>query len=255
MRKLLKKRGFAPDVLVTDRVRSYGAAKAEIGLSARHEPGLAQEQSGREFASTDSTPRAEDAAFQIARISPTIPVCSRRHPKHVQRPTPSHIPRHAPRSQRRSIAGMGSGYRCLIISRSTWLITSLSPGGGEKSRSTAYPPGTSLRYWRVFLSLSRKRLRGPDNPSKSSSFRRRDWMGFGFIACCRARGLRAMSSMRPQLRPRGAGGGPRPTGSTAKPWCALCWRTNAANRGSAPWSGRRRQRKKTAADFAMSARR
>ena len=32
-------------------------------------------------------------------------------------------------------------------------------------------------------------------------------MGFGFIACCRARGLRAMSSMRPQLRPRGAGGG------------------------------------------------
>ena len=34
-------------------------------------------------------------------------------------------------------------------------------------------------------------------------------MGFGFIACCRARGLRAMSSMRPQLRPRGAGGGPK----------------------------------------------
>jgi transposase-like protein len=33
MRKLLKKQGFAPDVLVTDRLRSYGAAKAEIGLS------------------------------------------------------------------------------------------------------------------------------------------------------------------------------------------------------------------------------
>ena len=37
MRKLLKKRGFAPDVLVTDRLRSYGAAKTEMGLSARHE--------------------------------------------------------------------------------------------------------------------------------------------------------------------------------------------------------------------------
>jgi len=37
MRKLLKKRGFAPDVLVTDRLRSYGAAKSEMGLSARHE--------------------------------------------------------------------------------------------------------------------------------------------------------------------------------------------------------------------------
>jgi transposase-like protein len=40
MRKLLKKQGFAPDVLVTDRLRSYGAAKAEIGLLARHERGL-----------------------------------------------------------------------------------------------------------------------------------------------------------------------------------------------------------------------
>ena len=40
MRKLLKKQGFAPDVLVTDKRRSYGAAKVEIGLSARHEQGL-----------------------------------------------------------------------------------------------------------------------------------------------------------------------------------------------------------------------
>ena len=40
MRTLLKKQGFAPDVLVTDKLRSYGAAKSEIGLSARHEQGL-----------------------------------------------------------------------------------------------------------------------------------------------------------------------------------------------------------------------
>ena len=40
MRKLLKKQGFAPDVLVTNRLRSYGAAKVEIGLQARHEQGL-----------------------------------------------------------------------------------------------------------------------------------------------------------------------------------------------------------------------
>jgi putative transposase len=30
MRKLLKKHGFAPDVLVTDRLRSYTAAKSEL---------------------------------------------------------------------------------------------------------------------------------------------------------------------------------------------------------------------------------
>jgi putative transposase len=39
MRKLMKKQGFAPDLLVTDRLRSYGAAKAELKLTARHEQG------------------------------------------------------------------------------------------------------------------------------------------------------------------------------------------------------------------------
>ena len=40
MRKLPKKQGFAPAVLVTDKLRSYGAARSEMGLSARHEQGL-----------------------------------------------------------------------------------------------------------------------------------------------------------------------------------------------------------------------
>ena len=40
MRKLLRKQGFAPKTLVTDRLRSYGAAKTQLGLSARHEQGL-----------------------------------------------------------------------------------------------------------------------------------------------------------------------------------------------------------------------
>ena len=39
MRKLLKKHGFA-DVVVTDQLRSYAAARSELGLTARHEQGL-----------------------------------------------------------------------------------------------------------------------------------------------------------------------------------------------------------------------
>jgi putative transposase len=31
---------LAPNVLVTDKLRSYSAAKSEMGLSARHEQGL-----------------------------------------------------------------------------------------------------------------------------------------------------------------------------------------------------------------------
>jgi transposase-like protein len=42
MRKLLRKQGFAPSVLVTDKLRSYGAARRDLGLSARHEQGLRQ---------------------------------------------------------------------------------------------------------------------------------------------------------------------------------------------------------------------
>jgi transposase-like protein len=39
--KLMRKlQGFATDLLVTDKLRSYGVAKSEIGLSARHEQGL-----------------------------------------------------------------------------------------------------------------------------------------------------------------------------------------------------------------------
>jgi transposase-like protein len=39
MRKLLKKLGFAPNRLVTDDLRSYGAATRDLGLSHRHERG------------------------------------------------------------------------------------------------------------------------------------------------------------------------------------------------------------------------
>ena len=39
MRKLLKKQGFVPDALVTDKLPSYGAALGDLGLSKRHDFG------------------------------------------------------------------------------------------------------------------------------------------------------------------------------------------------------------------------
>jgi hypothetical protein len=44
MRKLLRKQGFAPETLVTDRVCSYASAKTQLGLSARHEQGLRKKE-------------------------------------------------------------------------------------------------------------------------------------------------------------------------------------------------------------------
>jgi len=39
MRKLLKKQGFVPDAIVTDKLPSYGAALRDLGLSKRHDFG------------------------------------------------------------------------------------------------------------------------------------------------------------------------------------------------------------------------
>ena len=40
MRKLLRKQGYAPTVLVTDRLASYACARRQLGMRARHEQGL-----------------------------------------------------------------------------------------------------------------------------------------------------------------------------------------------------------------------
>jgi putative transposase len=40
LRKLLRRQGFVPAVIVTDKLRSYGAALREIGSSGLHEQGL-----------------------------------------------------------------------------------------------------------------------------------------------------------------------------------------------------------------------
>ena len=84
MRKLLKKQGFAPDVLVTDKLRSYGAAKVEIGLSARHEQGL--RRNNRAENSHQPTRRREVQRFKSPGSAQRFLSVHCRRPKHVQRP-------------------------------------------------------------------------------------------------------------------------------------------------------------------------
>jgi hypothetical protein len=85
MRKLLKKQGFALDVLVTDKLRSYGAVKSEIGLSARHEQGLRKSNRAENSNQPTTAAGAQDAALQIAGISPTLSIHSgRRQPRPVR---------------------------------------------------------------------------------------------------------------------------------------------------------------------------
>src|SRR5499433_1383440 len=73
MRKLLKKQGFTPNLLVTDKLRSYASACRHLRLTCRHEQGAETEQSGREFSSGGTTTRTQVAALQIGQIRPTFP--------------------------------------------------------------------------------------------------------------------------------------------------------------------------------------
>src|SRR5208337_4291768 len=110
MRKLLKKQGFAPDVLVTDKLLSYGAAKLEMGLSARHEQGL--RKNNRAENSHQPTRRREHKMQRFKSPGSAQRFLSVHAAVHntfnVQRPAPSHVPQHPPRPQRRSVPYVAS---------------------------------------------------------------------------------------------------------------------------------------------------
>jgi putative transposase len=77
-RKLLKKQGFAPEMIVTDRLSFHGAARRGVGSLGSSRVRLAQEQSRGRLSSGGATTRVEDAGLQISRISSAVPLCSLR---------------------------------------------------------------------------------------------------------------------------------------------------------------------------------
>src|SRR5215472_14103199 len=84
MRKLLRKQGFVPKLLVTDKLRSYGSAFRQLQLTCPHEQRAPQKQSRREFASACTATRAQNTAIQIGRICPALPQHACRGSQHLQ---------------------------------------------------------------------------------------------------------------------------------------------------------------------------
>jgi transposase-like protein len=110
MVKWLKKHGFAPSRVVTDRLRSYPAAFRAIGLTAEHDRGL-RANNRAENSHQPIRPRTKTAAVQITQLSPTFP----RHPcRHIQRihpSTSSAAPTAFQGASRRFIPHLGQGIR------------------------------------------------------------------------------------------------------------------------------------------------
>ena len=141
-----------------------------------------------------------------------------------------------------------SEIRTFGISRSTWLITSPSPGGGEMSKH-GLSPGNIAALLARLSELKQKAF------ARTGQSFQAGLDGFWIIRVLQSEGVESHVVEFGLNCVLAAPAAAKTNRIDAKPWCALCWRTNAANRGSAPWSGRRRQRKKTAADVAVSARR
>jgi len=95
MRKLLKKQGFTPKLLVTDKLRSYASAFRRLGLGCPHEEGAPPKQSSGEFASGGATARTQAAAVQIGEIRPAVSQHACRRSQHLQPATSPHLPIHA----------------------------------------------------------------------------------------------------------------------------------------------------------------
>ena len=126
MRKLLKKYGFIPDRMITDDLRSYGAAARDLGIESRHERG--QWRNNRaETPSAHPQKGAQDAAFQEPRFSTKVPFHPRRRLQHFQRPASSNDTTDLPSLPRCGDERMARGRRGCIRSRGTMVFRVLDP--------------------------------------------------------------------------------------------------------------------------------
>ena len=111
MVKLLKKHGFAPSRVVTDRLRSYPAAFHAIGLTAEHERGLRANNRAENSHQPISMSRTKTTAVQITWLSPTFPRRPCRHIQRIHPSTSSAAPIAFQGASRRFIPHLGRGIR------------------------------------------------------------------------------------------------------------------------------------------------
>ena len=114
MRKLLKKMGFVPDEIVTDDLRSYGAAARDLGISHRHQRG--RWRNNRAENSHQPTRRRErkmQGFKSTGSAQRFLSICC--HLQHLQRPAAPHISKDAPGVPSLGHANMARGRRCGMI--------------------------------------------------------------------------------------------------------------------------------------------
>ena len=84
LRKLLRRQGFVPTVVVTDKLRSYGAALREIGFSRRHEQGLLANNRAENSHQPVRRRERKMQGLQISQICSALRFCSCGGLQHIQ---------------------------------------------------------------------------------------------------------------------------------------------------------------------------
>jgi hypothetical protein len=125
MRKLLKKYGFVPDRLITDDLRSYGAAARDLGIEKHHERGRGRTIERRTHISQSDdecarckVSRAEDQPNDFSQ--PMQPSTT------LQRPTSSDICVDAPRLPSRGDGHLARGGRLRTSDTQPFCVTRLA---------------------------------------------------------------------------------------------------------------------------------
>ena len=130
---------------------------------------------------------------------------------------------------------LGAIFVSLELSRSTWLITSLSPGSGEKMSKHSVSAGDIGALLARFSELKQKAFGRTGKSFPIIIIQEAGLDGFWIHRVLQSEQIEShvvdAASIATSRRRRRA----RPTGSTARLWFARCWHTNAANRASAPW--------------------
>src|SRR3954454_10269648 len=87
IRKLLRKQGFAPKLLTTDKLGSYGSAFRHLGLTCPHDQGLRKNNRAENSHRSGAATRAQDATVQVSSICAVLPEhpCRRPHTFNLQR--------------------------------------------------------------------------------------------------------------------------------------------------------------------------
>jgi transposase-like protein len=90
MRKLLKKQGFSPESVVTDKLRSYASAFWRLRLNCLHEQGLRKINRAENSHQAVRRRERKMQRFKSARSAQRFSQHARCRPQHLQPSTPSH---------------------------------------------------------------------------------------------------------------------------------------------------------------------